>query len=32
MMTYTPLLLVAASLVLFAAIRFLVPSDYRRVH
>jgi MFS family permease len=32
MISYTSLLLVAASLVLFAAIRFLVPSDYRRVH
>jgi len=32
MMTYASLLLVAAALVLFAAIRFLVPSDYERVH
>jgi MFS transporter, Spinster family, sphingosine-1-phosphate transporter len=32
MMSYTSLLLVAAALLLFAATRFLVPSDYRRVH
>jgi hypothetical protein len=32
MMSYTSLLLVAAGLVLFAAIRFLVPSDFKRVH
>jgi nitrate/nitrite transporter NarK len=32
MMSYTALLLVAAALVLFTAIRFLVSSDYQRVH
>jgi predicted MFS family arabinose efflux permease len=32
MMSYTSLLLVAVALVLFAAIRFLVPEDYQRVH
>jgi len=32
MMSYTSLLLVAAALVLFAATKFLVPSDYQRVH
>jgi predicted MFS family arabinose efflux permease len=32
MMSYTSLLLVAAALVLIAATRFLVPSDYKRVH
>jgi len=32
MMSYTSLLLVAAALALFAAVRYLVPSDYKRVH
>lgn len=32
MMTYASLLVVAAALILLVAIRFLVPSDYRRVH
>jgi sugar phosphate permease len=32
MMSYASLLLVAAAIVLFAAIKFLVPSDYNRVH
>lgn len=32
MMSYTSVLLVAAALVLFAAARFLVPADYKRVH
>ena len=30
-MSYTSLLLVVGAVVLFAAIRFLVPSDYERV-
>lgn len=32
MMSYTSLLLVGAALVLFAATKYLVPSDYKRVH
>jgi MFS family permease len=32
MMSYASLLLVAAAIVLLAAIKFLVPSDYNRVH
>ena len=32
MMSYTALLLVGASLVLFAATKYLVPKDYERVH
>lgn len=32
MMSYASLLLIAAALVLFAATRFLVPADYKRVH
>jgi MFS family permease len=32
MMSYTALLLVGASLVLFAANKYLVPKDYERVH
>jgi len=32
MMSYASLLLVAAALALFAAVKYLVPSDYKRVH
>ena len=32
MMSYTSLLLIAAAILLFTAIRYLVPADYRRVH
>jgi MFS family permease len=32
MMSYTSLLLVAAAILLFTAIRYFVPADYRRVH
>jgi MFS family permease len=32
MMSYTALLLAGAALVLFAATKYLVPKDYRRVH
>lgn len=31
-MSYTSLLMVVAALLLFAAVRFLVPADYQRVH
>lgn len=31
-MSYTSLLMVVAALLLFAAVRFLVPGDYQRVH
>jgi len=32
MMSYTSLLLVTAALALFTSVKFLVPSDYKRVH
>jgi MFS family permease len=32
MMSYTSLLLIVAALALFTSVKFLVPSDYKRVH